>query len=464
MENTHSTKDISITSFGAASDVGKSCFLIESDGRKILLDAGLQLNPRRTKLPSKGPIGVDNIAHELTAVILSHAHMDHSGYIPALYELGYEGPIYCTKPTAPITKLLWQDHLKIEGDYHYTKESYFRASKSFKKFNYDSSTKVADGVQTTFIDAGHILGSASVLVDIDGTLIYYSGDINEQVSPFHLPAETPDEPVDVLLVEATNGSRVLPKRRKVTKGLIQTIKEKLHKGKKVIIPSFALGRGQEMQMYLIKHLGASLLSKPLYVDGMINKMNSIYEHYLNSSWISEYAINQIRDLSLDSPFEFDGIKKISKETISMNINEYRTKLIQSRKPKIILSTSGMLEGGPILSYLADQNASGNLLAIVGYQVQGTIGYDIMNGQSKFSLETPWGKMQKLNLQNQVERFYYSGHASQQGIKEFILDSKPEMVFTIHSDYKNHLDLQKVMEKDNLVLNRFEIDKKMYINN
>ena len=105
---------LSITSFGAATDVGRSCFLLESDGRKILLDSGLQLNPKKTKLPSMGPIGIDEIADQLTAVVLSHAHLDHSGYIPALFEQGYDGSIYTTKPTVPLTKMLWRDHLKIQ--------------------------------------------------------------------------------------------------------------------------------------------------------------------------------------------------------------------------------------------------------------------------------------------------------------------------------------------------------------
>ena len=101
------SQKLQMKSFGAATDVGKSCFLIESDGRKILIDAGLQLNPKRTKLPSKGPIGIDEVADQLSAVVLSHAHLDHSGYIPALFEQGFEGPIYATKPTVPLTKILW---------------------------------------------------------------------------------------------------------------------------------------------------------------------------------------------------------------------------------------------------------------------------------------------------------------------------------------------------------------------
>ena len=108
----------------------------------------------------------------------------------------------------------------------------------------------------------------------------------------------------------------------------------------------------------------------------------------------------------------------SKETINSNINQFRTDLIRSRKPKIILTTSGMLEGGPILSYLTDQNNSGNLLAFVGYQVEGTIGHDILHGETQINYETPWGASQNIRINNKIERIGFSGHASQEGLRGF----------------------------------------------
>lgn len=455
---------LTITSFGAANDVGKSAFLLESDGRKILLDAGLQLNPKRTKLPSRGPIGVDEIADELTAVVLSHAHLDHSGYIPALYEQGYEGPIYATKPTVPLTKVLWRDHLKIEGQIHYSKNSFLKASKSFKGCNYESQVRVADGVTIEFLDAGHILGSASILVDFDGTLIYYSGDINDQVTPFHRPADTPNEPVDVMLVESTNGSRNLPKRRKAQRHLIQAIEDSKKAHKKALIPSFALGRSQEVLMYLIKHYGTELYSHKLYVDGMINTMNDIYAKYFTRSWVSDYALDFLSDRGLDSPFDFDGYKKVSKEHLNKNINNYRSDIIQSKKSNIILTTSGMLEGGPILSYLNDQNTAGNLLAFVGYQVEGTVGHDILHGEKRIEYETPWGTPQKFSINNKIERIGFSGHASQEGLKEFVLNSQPDKVFTIHGDLENQRIFGSLLQEENLDVSHFTLEESYTIQN
>ena len=467
MSNDFTDKDsqrLQIRSFGAATDVGRSCFLIESDGRKILLDAGLQLNPKRTKLPSKGPIGIDEIADQLTAVVLSHAHLDHSGYIPALFENGYEGPIYATKPTIPLTKVLWKDHLKIEGQIHYSKNSFLEASKSFKGCNYESDNRIADGVHLEFLDAGHILGSASILIDFDGTLIYYSGDINDQVTPFHEPAKTPNEPVDVLLVESTNGSRSLPKRRKAARQLIHAIDESRNANKKALIPSFALGRAQEVLMYLIKHYGTELYSHKLFVDGMINQMNEIYAKYFTRSWVSDYALDYLSDRGLDSPFEFDGYKRVSKEFINSNLNSYRTDIIQSRKPSIVLTTSGMLEGGPILSYLADQNSAGNLLAFVGYQVEGTIGYDILNGETQIEYETPWHTNQKLFINNKIERIGFSGHASQNGLKDFVINSQPDKVFTIHGDLQNQKIFSSLLQDEHIDVNHFGLEEPCIIRN
>ncbi|MHA2363862.1 MAG: MBL fold metallo-hydrolase [Candidatus Hodarchaeales archaeon] len=430
-QKNHSKHKLQITSFGAAQEVGKSCFLIEQDDRKILLDAGLKLQPRRTKLNSIAPIGVDSIADELTAVVLSHAHLDHSGYIPGLYQQGYEGFVYSTKPTIPIAKLLWKDHLKLEGDLHYDKSAFWQASKKIRGFSYQSTIKIADGVNIKFFDAGHILGSACVLIEFDGQLIYYSGDINDQGGPFHIKAQTPPEPVDILLVETTNANRSIPKRQFVAKQLINEIKKSYNNGKKIFIPSFALGRSQEMQIYLIKYLKEFLFKCPVYVDGLINKMNLIYKEYFLRPWVSHEIINFSNELNIDKPFDFNGIKQITREFIKGSTQLYRKKLIQSRKPSIVLTTSGMMEGGPIHSYLQYQLNPGNLLAIVGYQVEGTIGADILAGEREFELESQWHGDYKLKINNNVQHFDFSGHASSEGLLQFILDCEPRQVFGIH---------------------------------
>ena len=216
-------------------------------------------------------------------------------------------------------------------------------------------------------------------------------------------------------------------------------------------------------MYLIKNYGTDLYTHRLYVDGMINQVNDIYEKYFTRSWVSDYALDYLSDLGLNSPFEFDGFTKVTKENINSNINRYRSDLIQSKKPKIILTTSGMLEGGPILSYLADQNSAGNLLAFVGYQVEGTIGYEILNGEKNIEYETPWGNTQKIFINNRIERIGLSGHASQEGLKSFVIISDPQKVFTIHGSLENQNIFTELL-KETYDVNRFALEEPYVIRN
>ena len=407
---------------------------------------------------SVAPIGVDAIADELTAVVLSHAHLDHSGYIPGLYHGGYEGRVYTTKPTIPVIDLLWQDHLHIEGEYHYNYKDYKSARDNIKGFGYETSIKIADGVTIKFLDAGHVLGSASVIVDIDGQLIYYSGDINNQITPFHQAAKTPAEPVDVVLVESTNADREIPRRENVLKEFVKDIKNSFNSGKKVFIPSFAYGRSQEMQIYLIKYLGDLLFSFPVYIDGMINKINRIYEKFLTKAWVSQEVIDLTHDIGEDSPFEFGAFRPVTREHVRGNLGHHRKKLAQSKKPAIVITTSGMMEGGPIHSYLQyGQRTRGDLLAIVGYQVEGTIGSEIMNGERKFDMETPWGERWALNLQNRVKRFGFSGHSGPEGLTDFVLASQPEQVFAIHGAQASMRALDNLLKGTGLRARQFDID-------
>ena len=206
---------LSLTAYGAASDIGKSAFLISHDGRKVLLDCGVQIQPRRTGKKSLGINELLPMAESLTSVIISHSHLDHTGFIPALYRAGFKGKTYGTKPSKEIVKVLWDDHLKIEGNHHFTKENVDKALANFQTFSYGSKIKVAEGVFAILADAGHILGSSQVILDFDGMVILYTGDVNDQNPPFHDRVRPFSEPVDILLTETTNGNRPMPPRKQV---------------------------------------------------------------------------------------------------------------------------------------------------------------------------------------------------------------------------------------------------------
>ena len=445
------TSGLTITSYGAAQDIGKSSFLItdNNQGRKILLDCGIQIYSRRSAKKSDGPNQILESAEELDAVILSHAHLDHSGYIPALYQHGFEGKVYTTRPTVDIIQLLWADHLKIEGSYHYDEYSLIKAIENLKGFNYRTKIKIADGIYTEFYDAGHILGSAQINLDFDGMMIWYTGDINDQPTPFHDGFDIPDEEIDILLTETTNVDRPVPKREKVLKDLLDTTFTTYKRGGKMLIPSFALGRSQEIQFYLMDHLGDFLSSYPLIVDGLILKMNEIYAKYFDTNWVSEKAITAVYDRGFsDLPFDHTHLQVVSRETISGNLEKHRKKLMESKKRKIILSTSGMVEGGPMHSYLKWQKSPNDTLALVGYQAEDTIGRDIKNGIRKFDLTSPWGEDFSFNIQSAIENFGFSGHASRKGIVDLIEKTNPARIFTLHGTNKAQKKFKMEIEKKN----------------
>ncbi|OLS27538.1 MAG: Ribonuclease [Candidatus Heimdallarchaeota archaeon LC_3] len=441
---------LTITSYGAAQNIGKSAFLLsDNQGRNVLLDCGIQIYSRRSGKKSDGPKEILEIADQIEAVLLSHAHIDHSGFIPALFHHGFDGYVYTTKPTIDIIKILWMDHIKIEGRYHYNEEDMKKALSRVKGFNYETEIKICEGVFAKFYDAGHILGSCLIRVNFDGVSVLYTGDINDQETPFHNKYALPDEEIDVLLTETTNAERIVPNRENVINSLLDTIYSTYKRGGKMIIPSFALGRSQEMQFYLIDHLNEFLSSFPLVVDGMILKMNRIYEKYFNSNWVSEKAITKFHDRNYgDSPFDHRNLQMISRETINGNMETFRKKIMISNKRKIILSTSGMVEGGPLYSYLKYQKNPADTMAIVGYQALETVGRDIQNGLRKFNFTTPWGESINLNLQLEVETFHFSGHSSRNGIIDLIQATKPSRIFMIHGSLSAQKEFKKFFEKKN----------------
>lgn len=432
-------------------DIGKSAFLLsDSKGeRKILLDCGIQIFSRRSAKKSEGPKEILDIAGEIDTVLLSHAHIDHSGFIPALFHNGFDGKIYTTKPTIDIVNLLWNDHLKIEGNTLYNNMDLQKAFSNLKGYNYRTKIKICDGVFAEFFDAGHILGSAMILLEFDGMLILYSGDIQDQNTGFHNKFITPDEEVDILLTETTNAERKVPNRAKVLNSLLDTIYATYKRGGKTLIPSFALGRSQEVQYYLINHLGEFLSSNPLIVDGMILKMNKIYEKYFNTNWVSEEAITTVYDREYgDLPFDFHGIHKISRDYINGSLESYRKKLMTSKKRKIILSTSGMVEGGPLYTYLKYQKSLNDTMAFVGYQASDTIGRDILNGIRKFEFTSPWGDPVSFNLQLDIQNFGFSGHTSREGILELIEKTNPSRTFIMHGSVEAQNKFKYFVEKKN----------------
>jgi len=422
--------DIHVTAYGATNYVGRSAFLLSDKDHRILLDCGLQLVPKQFSI---APKGVDAIASSLDAVLLSHAHIDHSGYMPSLSRNGYRGNYYMTHPTKEITYRLWLDHLKIEGRRHWGESDLDRVYHKIRTLNYDKTFKLTDGITARFINAGHVLGAAQILIDWEGTQILYTADINNRITPMFDGFEIPDEDIDVLLTESTNGDRHVPERFKINVGLRMTAKQIALEKHKLILPSFAVGRSQETLITLA--LDKDLNDIPVYIDGMINLMNMITENYLSEKWVSQRFLEQLKDAGLQSPFEKSNFIPVN--SISERTHSARKYIAQNREGSIIVTTSGMLEGGPVHTYLdllgGDEN---NVIGFTGYQVEGTLGRDIFDGETDVTLDTGRGRKKNLHLKSKIMRFPYSGHSSVDGIKFLMQETKAQDIILVHGDKRN----------------------------
>ena len=397
---------VKVTCFGAAQEIGRSTILVEDSDTKVLLDCGLMIRPQE---PTKAPKGIEAHAKDLQGVILSHAHFDHSGYIPRLVREGYEGAIHMTDPTKDIVAVLWRDHLKIEGDRHWNEDDMYDTLYQCDTHYYERKFKIADGVSATFYDAGHILGSASVLLDWKGQLIFYTGDINTFETPYHDTNKYPQlEDISFVISESTNGLRDLPDREQPNKELISEIYNTRRNGGVTIIPTFALGRGQEIEAILAQEFIGSNFN--IYLDGMLLKMNEIYRRYFHEYWVSKKIVDWCKKHRLEVPFDLRNFIPITRN-LADNMDTFRKMIVSENKPNIILSTSGMLEGGPIHSYLLHGSENpNNLIAISGYQVEGTIGRAILDGERKIKLFNWDKKGPEINIKSKVKQFSFSGHA------------------------------------------------------
>jgi len=427
---------IKLTGYGASAEVGRSAFIIEDEKRKVLIEGGIKIMPNDE--PTLSPEGLRERMHELDAAVLSHAHVDHSGYLPALWENGYFGKLYMTEPTLPIVQVLWEDHLKIEGTRHWTPAGMNRAIDHSVTLKYHQKQEIVEGVTIEFFNAGHILGSALILINWDGFLILFTGDINDNQTPLFEGFEIPDVEVDVLISESTNGCRNIKARAEVNQEFVDEIRQTLDRGNKVIIPCFALGRSQE----LLTVLSEQIKNYPIYTDGMINTMQEITERFLNPQWVDEPLLKRMKSEGIFSPFRYENIIGITRDNFD-HTHDFRRALGKRKEPVIILTTSGMMEPSPLHTHLRFAAGDpGNLIAVVGYQAEGTKGREIIEGARKVMLSVDWDREEEVEIKAKVKRFHYSGHTSAEGIHELIKAVNPKQVYFIHGDPEEQEELRQ----------------------
>lgn len=433
---------IRITYLGAARQVGRSALLLQTPESRVLLDCGL--DPANGNNPYPFLEAPEFRINELDAVIISHAHLDHSGFLPYLFKFGYRGPVYCTAPTRDIMALLQLDTVKIarnEGQEPiYTSDEIKEVVKHTIVLDYEEVTDITPDVRMTLHNSGHILGSAMVHLHIGNGLhnILYTADLKYAKTKLLSPASTTFPRLETLMIEATYGGRdnVLPPYKEQDEYLVKLITETIERGGKVLIPTLGSGRGQEIIVMLEELIRKGRVKEdiPIYIDGMVWDITAIYTAYpefLNSTVRSQIFHKD------NNPFLAPNIKRVGSQ-------KERKELIEEEGPCIILATSGMLVGGPSVHYLRElaENPK-NTLIFSCYQAEGSLGKMIRDGLKEINFREG-NKMHTVPIKMDVAKIEISGHSDRRELMNFMkrLTPKPRKVLVNHGEQSRCLDLAR----------------------
>jgi len=431
-----------VTMLGCCREVGRAAFLLSTPESKILIDCGEKPGTNNGTpylyIPEINPIS------QLDAVVLTHAHLDHCALIPLLFKYGYSGPIYSTPPTRDLSAMLQLDYLDVTSKEENLIPYSSNEVKTFVKhsivLNYGNVTDIAPDIKLTFHNAGHILGSAIAHFHIGDGLynVAFTGDFNYSKSRLFSPATVSFPRLETLFIESTYGgtSDIQPSRREAEERLYEVINSVLGRGGKVLIPAFAVGRSQEVMLALEEGMRMNKIPRvSVFIDGMIREATAIhttYPEYLNSD-----LRNQI--------FR-DGFNPFLAECfVAVDSVELREKVIAG-EPCLIITTSGMLNGGPVLEYLkALAPEEKNALIFVGYQAEGTIGRRIQKGWR----EIPLSGRETICINMEISTIDgFSGHSDRRELINYIshIQPRPEKIFAVHGEENKTIDLASSIYK------------------
>ena len=419
--------EVSLLTLGGFGQVGRSCMLMTTPDSKILIDCGV--NPGAHN-PNEAFPRLDwaNITlDELDAVVIGHAHFDHTGFLPVLLKYGYKGPIYCTEPTLPMMNLIQLDSIKVataQGKLPlYSERDVFQVMRQATTLRYGTVTDISPDVKLVLSNAGHILGSATCHFHIgngDHNFVY-SGDIKYGKSMLLESAYTNYPRVETLLIESTYGAKedIQPSRQEVETAFIASVNSVLKEGGKVLIPIPAVGRAQELMMVIDQYMKSGQLTEaPVFMEGMIQEATAIHEAY------PEYLARELRQKILetdDNPFDSEYFTNIEH-------SDSREEPLREESPCIIIATSGMLEGGPVIEYLRNVAPDKkNKILFVSYQVNGTLGRRVMDGARQVSLIGKNGKVEVVSINCGIERLEgFSGHSDYNQLMSFVQRLRPKL--------------------------------------
>ncbi|MFL6491900.1 MAG: beta-CASP ribonuclease aCPSF1 [Nitrososphaera sp.] len=428
-----SREEVMLFCLGGVKQVGRSCFVVVTPETKVMLDCGI--NPgEMSGLDAYPRLDWFNFdLDDLDAVVISHAHIDHQGFLPTLFKYGYRGPVYCTEPTLPLMILLQTDSVKIansNGTYlPYSARDVNEVIKHCITLPYGKPTDISPDVTITLNNAGHIMGSATVHLNISGAHnILYSGDYKYARTQLLDSAVSMYPRVETLITESTYGNTtdVMPDQQSVYRGFTESINKTLTDGGKVLVPVPAVGRAQEIMLVMAKEMKEGrLIESPIYIEGMISEASAIhmsYAHYLGSD--VRKSVSQ-------------GINPFQSEYFTV-ISGYgkRDDILNDENPAIVMATSGMLEGGPSVEYFKELAPNPkNKIMFVSYQINGTLGRRVLDGaMSEVSMMDKSGKVKVVPVRCQTQKIDgFSGHSDFNQILNFVSRIRPKRVLVNHGE-------------------------------
>jgi len=440
---------VRLTVLGAGFEVGRSALLVQTRESNVLLDCGIKPGYPHDEYPFLDVIDVDR----LDAVVISHAHMDHVGFVPFLYKYGYKGPVYMTEPTKYLMEILVSDYIELcerEGKQPpFSKKDLTSALYHTITIDYDDTTDIAPDIKLTFSDAGHEIGSAISHLHIGNGLynIVYTGDFKYGPTRLLNVANKRFKRVELLVMESTYGGKndIQESRDEAERRLIECVKRTVERGGKVLIPAFSTGRAQEILLILNDAAERKIIPRDvkIYVDGMI--LETLNVHLM----FPDYLNRNVRELIYDgvNPFLSDNVEPVERPKRPEKRYEQVMSIVKG-DPCIILAPHGMLNGGPILDYfvhLADDDRS--TLLFVSYQAENTLGRRILQGERRLTLKY-YNEEVKVEVRMNVESIQgFSGHSDRRQLLAYVRDvePRPNKIVLVHGEQSKILSLALTIE-------------------
>mgnify|MGYP000347788785 CR=1 FL=1 len=440
------SKHIRICVLGGADEVGRSAILVSTAESNVIVDFGIKTGTYGEDMyPRLDLFNID--LTEIDAVIVTHAHLDHSGLVPFLYKHGYRGPVYMTEPTLPLSTLLLEDLINVgqRSGAQYLPFKYEDIKTMIRHaitLKYRQVTDISPDIKLTFFNAGHILGSAIVHLHItEGVLnMIFTGDFKYASTKLLDPAHSTFTRAEILIMESTYGGKTdVTNRAESEAQLKKIINDTIKEGGKILIPVPAVGRAQEMILVLEDFLkNKEIPDVPIYIDGMIEESNQIHSIYY------DYLSSRVRRIFIEE----DRNPLYHQNIIPVKNSKDRDEALFGG-PAIILSTSGMMQGGPVLEYfkvLATDPK--NRLIFVTYQVAGTLGRRIVDGARSVAIQED-GRYVPIKIEMQVHRLEgFTGHSDRKQLLSYVrrLSKLVRNIYLVHGEPEKAVDLAQTIQR------------------